>query len=193
MSEKAVPVTPRNLHEIHGLAEVKVRENITLTPLTTEDASGLLKIIESDPSIRESVSVASRLHDENDVANEISNIAEDSGLIRYSIKDSDVIVGVISLWRDDGFFGTEPKLDDYGFGYFLDPKFRKKGIIRDSIKSLMNTVTDNLHVNRFIAYCEDNNQASISVLENAGFVPTDETLREPSNGWLERKYTLEVA
>ncbi|MBP7774759.1 GNAT family N-acetyltransferase [Candidatus Woesebacteria bacterium] len=81
-------------------------------------------------------------------------------------------------------------LDDYGFGYFLDPKERGQGLINRAIESLINISTKCLVVRQFVAFCEDTNIQSISVLKKLGFEPTSETLAEPSKGWIERKYTF---
>lgn len=109
-------------------------------------------------------------------------------MIRYVLLKKDNPIGLISLWRDDGFFGTPPYPDDYGFGYFLDPKERGKGLVTRSVQSLMDAAINNLKVNQFIAFCEDNNKESISVLTRLGFMPTDKLFTEPTTGWIERKY-----
>jgi RimJ/RimL family protein N-acetyltransferase len=92
------------------------------------------------------------------------------------------------LWRDEGYFGTPPQVNDYGFGYFLDPKERGNGFVTRAIQKLMDTVVKNLRVNQFVAFCEDSNTESISVLLKLGFKPTNKTFPEPINGWIERKY-----
>jgi RimJ/RimL family protein N-acetyltransferase len=178
---------PVNLHKIPALQEVTVCEGIKLRPLQQSDDTQLLKILERDNSIRDSVTVASRLHTTKDVADEIDRYSNDTGLIRYVIVRNDNPIGLVSLWRDDEFWGTK-NLDDYGFGYFLDPNERGKGLITQALQCLIDTVTKDLHVNQFVAFCEDTNSGSLAVLKKLKFEATDETLREPNKGWIERKY-----
>lgn len=181
-----------NLHSIPELQKIHVRDDIQLRPLQTSDAERILQILATDVTIRNRVSVASRIYNHEDIATEIKHFSENSGLIRYTILKEDNPVGIVSLWRDTGFFGTPPQSDDYGFGYFLDPIERGNGIITNAIQTLMDIVIKNLYVKQFIAFCEDNNPQSKAVLARVGFEPTDETFVEPSKGWVERKYVKQV-
>jgi RimJ/RimL family protein N-acetyltransferase len=179
---------PLNLHKILGLNEIDIYEGIKLRPLNQSDATRTLEILAADTNIRDKVSVASRLNKPEDVAAEIERYRKDSGLIRYTLLKDNNPIGLVSLWRDDGYFSTLPNPDDYGFGYFLDPHERGKGLVVIAVQSLMKAVIKNLNVRQFIAFCEDNNLESIAVLTKLGFEPTDKTFTEPSNGWIERKY-----
>jgi RimJ/RimL family protein N-acetyltransferase len=178
-----------NLHSVAALQDVAVSEDVRLVPLTETDAQDILVAIENDPSIRERVTVASRMLDEPSVIREIDSYRADHGLIRYGIRKDNKVVGLVSLWRDEGFFGTEPQNDDYGFGYFLDPHYRGLGIVTSSIVSLMQVLAAHLYVRQFVAFCEEDNQESLAVLSKLGFKPTGDTFREPTHGWLEQKYT----
>jgi hypothetical protein len=53
-----------NLHSVAALQDVAVSEDVRLVPLTETDAQDILVAIENDPSIRERVTVASRMLDE---------------------------------------------------------------------------------------------------------------------------------
>jgi len=180
---------PVSLHTIPALNEVIVRDSIRLRPLDQSHATRLLEILAADKSIRESVTVASRLHTPEDVAAEIEHYHKETGLIRYVLLNDNNPIGFVSLWRDDGFWGTKNP-NDYGFGYFLDKNERGKGLVTSAVQSLMDTVVKNLQVNQFVAFCEDGNDGSIAVLKRLGFKPTEETLAEPNKGWIERKYIL---
>lgn len=179
---------PVDIHKIPAFKEIVIRENLKLNPLDNSHAKEILEILERDPIIRTRVTVASRFKKVSDIQKEITTSLADSGLIRYVLILNDKVVGMVSLWRDDGFFGTPPNHDDYGFGYFLDPNHRGKGIVFSTLKKVMTTVSENLHVKQFVAFCEDENKESIAVLKRLGFKPSDETFIEPSNGWIERKY-----
>jgi RimJ/RimL family protein N-acetyltransferase len=182
---------PVNLHSIQALQKIDVADNISLCPLDQSHAKRLLEILAADSSIRDNVTVASRMHTQEDVAAEIESYSKDIGLIRYMLLRNDNPIGLVSLWRDDGFWGVK-NLDDYGFGYFLDPVERGKGLISSSIKKLMEIVKDNVEVNQFVAFSEDTNQGSIAVLTKLGFKRTEETLTEPNTGWIERKYIKQI-
>lgn len=177
-----------NLHSVSSFKEIDVSEDVKLRPLRQSDATHILEILAADNNIRSRVTVASRLHSPGDVATEIERYQKDPNLIRYTLLKENRPIGLVSFWRDDGFFGTPPNADDYGFGYFLDPSERGKGLVTTALQSLMKTVVKNFNVRQFVAFCEDNNHESIAVLVKLGFKPTNETFSEPNHGWIERKY-----
>ena len=177
-----------NLHSIPALQEIQIRDDIKLRSLQKSDATGILEVLVADSSIRDRVTVASYLYTPEDITAEVKRYRQDPGLIRFTILKKDNPIGLVSLWRDSGYFGTTPQSDDYGFGYFLEPKERGKGIVTSALQSLRDIVKKNLRVNQFVAFCEDNNIESIAVLTKLGFKPTDETFPEPIHGWVERKY-----
>jgi RimJ/RimL family protein N-acetyltransferase len=182
-----------NLHSISELQEIFVRDGVTLIPLNNTHALRILEILQSDKNIRDRVTVASRLHTTEDVAAEIEAYCKDTGLIRYAIIEQNNVVGLVSLWRDDGFFGTPANTDDYGFGYFLDPSARGRGLVTSAIVKLINVVQSNLPVRQFVAFCDPNNTDSIAVLTKLGYEPTGETFIEPNNGWKEEKYIRAIS
>ncbi|MFO0920242.1 MAG: GNAT family N-acetyltransferase [Candidatus Saccharimonadales bacterium] len=180
---------PADLHDISALREIRVRDGITLRPMEVSDASRILEILDADPSIRDRVSVASRMHSPEDVSEQVEVYQADPHTIRYTLLEGERPVGLISFWRDiDNPFDAPDSPNDYGFGYFLDPAERGKELIPDAVQRVMETAQGVLHIENFIAYCEDNNPASVSVLTKLGFVPTDLTYQEQDNGWVERKY-----
>lgn len=191
MLEKTTPndIEPKNLHEIDALKHVQVRDGVELRLLEPEDATELLKILEEDPSIRDRVSVASKMHSPEDVKDQVELYKYDAHLIRYTVFVDDKPAGLVNFWRDvDGPFNAPDNPDDYGFGYFIAPEQRGKGIVSDSVRTLMQIATEHLPLNQFIAYCEDDNVESVAVLSKLGFTPTDITLVEPNSGWEERKF-----
>lgn len=178
-----------NLHEVQALQNIQVREGVNLRPLDAADAKRILEILESDASILGRVSVASKMHTPEDVKTQVEIYRKSSDFIRYAILENDNPIGLVSFWRDiDNSFDAPDNPDDYGFGYFLDPSKRGTGIVTDSVRSLMDVASENLHINQFIAYCEDDNANSIAVLTKLGFQSTDIVLDEQSYGWSERKY-----
>ncbi|KKR30556.1 MAG: hypothetical protein UT61_C0005G0037, partial [Candidatus Woesebacteria bacterium GW2011_GWA1_39_8] len=105
-----------NLHAIAALQEIHVRNDVKLRPLRSTDAERLLEILAADNSIRDKVTVASLFHTPEDVTTEVKRYHEDFGLIRYTLLKKNNPIGLVSLWRDEGYFGTPPQPDDYGFG-----------------------------------------------------------------------------
>jgi RimJ/RimL family protein N-acetyltransferase len=177
-----------NLHKIPELNKIDVCKDVKLCPLRQSDSLRILEILEADNNIRNKVTVASRLYTLKDIEEEIERFSKDVNLIRYSLLKENNPIGLISFWRDEGFLDGLLKPNDYGFGYFLDPNERGKGLITRSLQSLMNVVVKNIRVNQFVAFCEDNNYESITILTKLGFKPTEKKFIEPDNGWVERKY-----
>lgn len=197
MSEQTVDSTEQleevNLHQQPGLQEVQVRDGVVLRPMQDDDAVDLLTILAADPSIRDRVSVASKMRTVEDVKHQVAEYKADDSVIRYVILSDDACVGLVSFWRDGDFFpGRTGKPHTFGFGYFLDPTQRGKGLINDSVNALMSQAQANFRVDSFIAFCEPDNQDSIAVLHKIGFEQTDELHTEPSNGWQEVLYEKRV-
>lgn len=164
-----------------------------MRPLQSEDATDLLTVLEKDPSIRQRVTVAERMGNPNDVVREVQAYQSDpEGLIRYAVLCDEKCVGLVSFWKDHGYFGQDFEPDSYGFGYFIDPSLRGKGLITDAVRAIMTRAPEVIGVRRFIAFCEDDNVASSKVLLKLGFKKTNETFTEPKNGWVERMYVKEL-
>lgn len=189
LSSTADQAPPPSLHNLEALSKIKVRDNITLRPLEITHAERILEILDSDNSIRDKVAVASSLWTADDVEQQIDSYKHNNNLIRYTILEDNNPIGLISFWRDIGDpFGGPDRPDDYGFGYFLDPMQRGKGILSDALKELMATSGSVLRINQFIAYCKDSNEQSIAVLTKLGFCPAEIDGPTVGNGWRERKY-----
>lgn len=180
---------PINLHSVKHFSEIQIEDNIKLVHLDKVHGARVLEILSDDPSIRDRVTIASRINSLEDLKKQVNAYKKDKGLIRYVLLEDDNPVGLVSFWRDDGFWG-EKNLDDYGFGFFLDPKARGKGLISKAVKKLIDITPKHLQVRQFVAFCEDDNSASVKVLKKLGFEPTDQVMTEPKKGWIERKYVL---
>lgn len=182
-----------NLHDVAALQSVAVREGVTLRPMQDEDAEALLAILEADPGIRERVAVAAKMMDEESVRAEVEDYQADTGLIRYVVEEDNKVTGLVSLWRDEGYFGQQPRPHAYGFGYFQHPDFRGRGVVSDSVRALMDTAQENFRVDSFIAFCEEDNAPSIAVLEKLGFESNGIAYDVPGHGWIECMYEKKVA
>jgi len=181
-----------DLHRQFNLQDITVRPRVVLRPMMIEDAPGMLAVLEADPEIRKRVSAAAGMTDTAGVQREIEEYQVDPGLIRYTIHSDDKVAGLVSLWTDEGFFGQPAQPNTYGFGYFLHPGQRGKGLVGDSVQKLMDVSRATVRVDSFIAFCEDDNPKSIAVLTKLGFKPTNDTFTEPTYGWVERKYEKRV-
>ncbi len=187
--DRPANTAPIDLHEVDALQEIQVSDNVLIRPMSENDAEEILRAIEKDASIREKVSVAAKMKSSEDVATQVSSYSSDPHLMRYVIEKDNEVVGLVSFWRDiDNPFDAPDNPDDYGFGYFLDPKHRGEGIATRAVEKLMQVASLNLKVDHFIAYCEDENKESVAVLQKLGFVGSDITLVEENHGWTERKY-----
>lgn len=174
--------------------KIPVRSGVLLRPLEAADAPAIIEALEADPSIRDRVTVAAQLKTEKDVQREAAASRHNPILVRYVIEEEGKVVGLITLWRDNDYFGPghTPNPNAYGFGYFLHPAARGRGLATDSLSALMDTARDKFHVDSFIAFCEDNNSDSIAILRKLGLGPTPQTFDEPINGWRERMYEKKV-
>lgn len=181
-----------NLRTVRELDVIAVREGVYLRPLGPEDAGELLNILDADPSIRERVGVAARLYSVSDVETLLREESADTDILRYVICEHDKVVGMVNFWRAGDYFDGKADPEDYGFGYFLAPSARGRGLVTDSLRALMDVAVKNLPVKRFIAFCEADNKASGALLMKAGFEKTDVSWEESEHGWVERKYIKTV-
>jgi RimJ/RimL family protein N-acetyltransferase len=171
---------------------INVRDGVVLRPLEGADAHQLLAILDADPSIRERVGVASGLHTPGDVVKLVAAEQGDDELIRYAIVENEHVVGLMNFWRAGEFFGDKAEPDDYGFGYFLAPSARGRGLVTDSLQAIMTVAAAHLPIRRFIAFCEADNQASGAVLKKAGFTPSGTAWHDDEHGWTEQKYLKNI-
>lgn len=178
-----------DLHDVTALKEIKVKDGVKLRPLARSDAPRIIEILHADPEIRNRVAVAKDIYNEVDVYKEISTYKEYSSVIRFSLLLDDRCIGLVNFWRLDDYLSKDhPEPNTYGFGYFLDPMERGNGLMSAAVAAIMRVARDNLTVEKFIAFCEDDNPASSSVLRKCGFTPTDEIIYFSDLDWHERLY-----
>ncbi len=183
---------PIDLHKVPELQEIVVRDGLLLSPLRPEDQEAILDILDRDPEIRDRVGFAAKVDSPESYAEQLDEIAADPGLIRYAVREEGSVVGLMSFWRDEGFFGEQPEPDSYGFGGFLDKEARGRGIVQESLRVVIDLAKEHLVVGNLMAFCEDDNVKSMAALRAAGFEPTDEVYGEPNQGWQERKWRMKI-
>ena len=184
--------TSTNPHETM-LREVVVRDGVVVRPMLEADAAQLLGIMERDPSIRDHVTVAAAMQDADGVRKQVEAYTNDNSVIRYVIVHDGDVAGLVSFWRDTGYFGYTPMPYTFGFGYFTDPKRRGQHLAGDSVQALMNEAQKSFRVDQFIAFTETDNEASQHVLRSLGFAKTDIDYTEPNMGWAESMWCKKVA
>jgi ribosomal-protein-alanine N-acetyltransferase len=81
-----------------------------------------------------------------------------------TIKNSPEMIGSICLWN----LSKDRKKAEVG--YDLSPKFQGKGIMNESIKSILEFGFKNLNLNFIEAYTQKNNDSSKKLLERNGFI-----------------------
>ena len=180
-----------NVHE-HMLIELPVRDGVQLRPMQTHDAEPLLAIMERDPTIRNRVAVASNMKNVEGVHEQVDAYKADDSVIRYVIENGDDVVGLVSFWRDTGYFGYTPLKHTFGFGFFIDPNQRGEHLATDSVRALMQTAQSHFRVDAFIAFTEADNAASQGVLKSLGFTQTDKHFIEPHESWKESMWQKDV-
>ncbi len=185
---KFSPSGVADLLAVPELQQVEVRPGVALRHLRQDDAPALLTILQEDPSIRQRVGVAAAMNSPAGVADVVRHYSQELGLIRFALVEQGVCCGLVSVWADTGYFGEPAMPQTYGFGFFLAPHARGRGLISDSLLAVMEVVAAALPVQRFIAYCEDDNLPSQAVLHRVGLLPTERTYSEPNHGWTERLY-----
>ncbi|TAK88834.1 N-acetyltransferase [Patescibacteria group bacterium] len=178
----------RDLHQIPALQKVQVQDDVYLRLVQESDAKRTIEILEADPSIRDRVTVASKMLNEADVVNEIRRGQSKPDILRYTLVQQDNMVGWVNLWQDNGYMSGTPNPTVIGFGYFLDPSMRGRGLVTASIQALMQMAQTSMEITEFVAFCEDSNAPSVKILKKLGFNSTDDTFEEPRNGWVERMW-----
>ncbi len=86
-------------------------------------------------------------------------IKEDS--YKYAILENNNFAGSIAIYKDKG---------EYELGYFILPKFRKKGIATKAIKEISKLAFKELGFRKIKAQTTSKNIASIKTLERNGFI-----------------------
>lgn len=173
--------------DLPHFSRMAIRTGLDLRRLAAGDAESVLRILSEDPTIRERVKVVSEATTADDIRT-IANRREGSlSSVHFVILEGGGVVGFLSLWRAGGHFGDMVDPDSYGFGYFLSPRARGRGIIPAALETVMETTCRCLPVHSFVAFCEDDNPASSRNLEKAGLKATSVAFTN-SKGWRERLY-----
>jgi RimJ/RimL family protein N-acetyltransferase len=91
-----------------------------------------------------------------------------------------------------GVFKRKPE-NDWEVGYSVSPDFRRQGLAREALTTILDWTRDDLGATRMIAGYFEDNAASGALLASAGFVPTGETIEVYSLGRGERARCVNLA
>lgn len=98
---------------------------------------------------------------------EFENAWNNRIMARYALEDTDQFIGYAGLWSDQvpGF---------YEFGFAILPEFQGNGVGTNSVLGLMNMARTSLSAKGMVAYVDDTNDASKTVVKRLLFQPTDQ-------------------
>lgn len=179
---------PNDWRDLPAFAHMTVRPGLELRRLTSADAGAVLQILTDDPGIRDRVKVVAEATTIDDIQDIADTRQVSPASAHFVIVSDEAVVGSLSLWRAGEHFGNLPvDPDSFGFGYFLTPTARGRGIIPAVLQVVMETTRQHVPVHSFVAFCEDDNPASSRNLEKAGLQPTPVAFTN-SKGWRERLY-----
>lgn len=148
--------------------ELLVDDNIRIRPIVVEDAGRIFEILEADGDIRDHVGLFAdcdtleRLQEK--LADQIAH-----GALRYAITFDGALAGYIGIHQDP----DEKRFVQYIISDFLASEFRGQGIMTKALKVLLEKAEQNLQIDRFSAWVEEENLASAQVLERLGFAHTN--------------------
>lgn len=158
--------------------EFAIEGGSSLRILQPKDAEDIFAIVKQDPEISDRVTWMHGVKTQQDVEDRIKDFQKKRSL-RYAIVMAGDVVGYIGMWPDEGYMDKNVSECTYGFGYFLSPEVRGRGVTHKSLLALMHRAEAVFQVKYWRAYVEDDNQASQAVLRNLGFAPTDGVFDEP--------------
>lgn len=143
--------------------------NIHLRLFREDDADHLLELAQED-SVQKYVPWAKSIHDEASASEAIDRfkvVWEKKTMARYAIEEDGEFIGYAGLWNDK-------KTGYYEFGFAMLPEARGRGIGTKTINQLMDTARENLGAQGMVAYVDDTNSASKSVVVKLGLSPMEE-------------------
>ncbi len=99
---------------------------------------------------------------ENYISNASQNIF-DAKQFRFVIEYNGHLAGLIDV------FDFDPASQKAGVGIVVLPKFRKKGLATDAIKTLQNFAAKTWQIHQLYAHISTENTASLKAFKNCGF------------------------
>ncbi|MBL4677025.1 MAG: GNAT family N-acetyltransferase [Mucilaginibacter sp.] len=142
--------------------------NITLRPINTNDAEQLY-LLRRSPEITRYVDrpLMESVEDAVKLINLILELQQrnEAAMWAITLPGNDDMIGNIGFWE------VRPEHYRSEIGYMLSPHYQGKGIMRAAIKEIVKVGFKTLGFHSIAANVNPDNQASIKLLKNAGFVP----------------------
>lgn len=143
--------------------------HVTARLFTADDAANLLTLAVA-PAVKLYVPWAKRVDDLESASSaiiEFNNAWKNQIMARYALEKDGGFIGYCGVW-------TDQKPDYYEFGFALLPEVRGRGIGTAVIAELIRIAKENMNAKGVIAYVDDTNGASKTVITKLGLVPTEE-------------------
>ncbi|WP_018933105.1 GNAT family N-acetyltransferase [Gracilibacillus lacisalsi] len=127
-----------------------------------------LKIIPCTNETLSSISASEEYQVGSHITMYLEALKEDASLLGWGVwfvidKDNDTVIG------DIGFKGKPDSENTIEVGYGIVPSLQGKGCATEAVKEIILWAFTSNSVKRITAECENNNVASIRVLEKLGF------------------------
>lgn len=146
---------------------IKVNEKIVLKQIELSDAGDVFNIINTERDyLGEWLPFVEYTKHQNDTESFIASIynePSDKQELVFVIRYENIFVGLI------GFKGTDRLNKKTEIGYWLSQLYQKKGIITESVKTVVNHAFKNMALNRVQIKCAAGNIPSKNIPKRLGF------------------------
>lgn len=149
------------------MKEINVSEEILLKIVSISDAESIFNIInESRDQLRKWLVFIDNTHTVNDTIDYINSVypIRQDGELVFSVFYKNIFSGLI------GFEGTNKYCKKSEIGYWLSPKYQKKGIMVNCVRTLTDYAFYNLNLNRIQIKCAIGNISSNRIPQKLGYV-----------------------
>ena len=146
---------------------IEIRENVFLKELEIEDAEHIFKAIDSQREYLGKwlpfVEFTKSVKDSLDYVNSVVTMPEECKEWQFAVFCGDDFAGLV------GFKETDKLNRKSEIGYWLCEKFQNRGIMTDSVRSLVKFGFSELGLNRIQIKCAPENEKSNNVPKRLGF------------------------
>lgn len=150
-------------------------ENLILRKMSYNDIDDLFEM-RKDPRMNEytDTKLEEDISETKAYIDKMNKGVDDNKWIIWAIehKQLNKVIGSISIWN----INMEQKSGELGYG--IIPDFQGKGLMKESLLSVIEYGFDAMNLKELLAYTEENNLKSIELLERCNFVETDRVQEE---------------
>ena len=141
-------------------------KRLDIYQLTLKDAGFILELVNDPDFIRfigdRNIKTMDEARDYLETGPMKSYTTNGFGLYSIQLKKTDAPIGICGLIK-------RPELDDVDIGYAFLPQYRGKGYAFEATEAVLESGKNGLGLKRIVAITSPDNQASIRLLEKAGF------------------------